>query len=135
MQITETERLMLVKNKELICGATIQILRLENDSQNSLVIKENIQTILQLVNTIASYSDAKNFNLDRLLEFALFIQNKMNMHILLGKERAKDWSYVVKDLETFCGIVNSIRFDFNHKEGIKITLPKMNLNFGHITNQ
>ena len=134
MQLTETERLMLVKNKELICGATLQILRLENDSKNSQVIKENIQTILQLINTIASYSEAKNYNLDKIVEFALLTQNKMNTYHMLGPERAKDWSYVIRDLEVFCGVVNSIRFDFNRKEGVRITLPK-NLNFGHITNQ
>jgi hypothetical protein len=29
--ITEKERLMLVKNKETICGATLQVLRLAHD--------------------------------------------------------------------------------------------------------
>ena len=44
MEITETERLMLVKNKETICGATLipklysQILRLENDPKNCLIV-------------------------------------------------------------------------------------------------
>ncbi len=134
MQISETERLMLVKDKELICGATLQILRLENDPKNSLVIKENIQTILQLVNTIASYSDSKNYDLDKVVKFSITLQNKMNLYHTLTKELSNDWIYIVRDLEFFCSIVNSIRFDFNQKEGIKITFPK-NLNFGNIIKQ
>ena len=137
MQITETERLMLVKNKESICGATLEILELENKPKNSLLIKKKISIILSLLSTIASYSNAKNYDLDKFTELsgALFRMLNPRTEILEDEHYLETWrKIVIPDLELFCNYVNSIRFDFNHKEGLKITLPK-NINFGHITNQ
>jgi hypothetical protein len=65
MEITEKERLMLVKKKEIICGATLKILDMAHDPQNSLEIKKNVTTILSELNTIASYSDSKNYDLNQ----------------------------------------------------------------------
>ncbi len=76
MEITETERLRLVKDKETICGATMSILEIANDPKNILQIEQ----------------------------------------------------------KKLCNYANSVRFDFTNKKGLKITLPKINLNFGHNTN-
>ena len=35
MEITEKERLMLVKKKETICGATLKILEMKDEPKNS----------------------------------------------------------------------------------------------------
>lgn len=70
MEITETERLMLVKNKESICSATIEILELESDPKNALLIKEKISIILSLLTTIASYSNSKNLDIDKFTKIA-----------------------------------------------------------------
>jgi hypothetical protein len=153
MQITETERLMLIKKKEEICGATLQIHRLESDPKNSLTIKENIQIILSLLSSIGSYADIKNKELSEVCNMAIRIQDRINNHHwLLAKKYEKNeqsstargllsemdiegqWNLRIKDLEYFCSVVNSIDFKFQEKKGLKIILPK-NINFGNITNQ
>ena len=136
MEITETERLMLVKNKERICEATIEILELESDPKNALLIKKKISVILSLLSTIASYSNSKNYNLDKFTEFAgaLFRMLNPRQEVLEESLFVKTWrAFVIPDLELFCNYVNSIRFDFNNKN-LKITLPK-NINFGNIVNK
>lgn len=133
MEITETERLMLVKNKESICGATIEILELESDPKNALLIKEKISIILSLLSTIASYSNSKNYDLDKFTEFAecLFKMLNPRKEILEESLFLKTWrAFAIPYLELFCNYVNSIRFDFTKKD-LKITLPK-NINFGNI---
>lgn len=140
MQITETERLMLVKDKETICGATLQILRVINDPKNTLLVKENMTTILQLISTIASYSDSKNADLSKITDstnWIFSVLTQYNEHPEIFNETIPNyWNRVIiPKIETYCNVVNSITFNFNGKEGIKITLPKINLNFGHINNQ
>jgi hypothetical protein len=49
MQISETERLLLRKDRESICGATLEILELVNDPKNSLAIKKKMSIILSLL--------------------------------------------------------------------------------------
>jgi len=123
MEITETERLMLVKKQEEICELTCKILELKNDSKNSTEIKKDMTRILSLLNQIASYTNSKNYNSDILTDLV----DVISMHL--------DREYLVAGvyLELFCNAVNTIRFDFT-KKSLKITLPK-NINFGHITNR
>ena len=144
MEITETERLMLVKDKEAICGATLQILRLVNDPKNAEIIKENLTTILSLLNQIASYADAKNSDLDAITKRVNYIFGLINLYPLKwkpAKQRFPDYwnELVVRNTENFCNIVNSIRFDFTDKKGLKIILPKVtlpkNINIGNIIHQ
>lgn len=136
MEITEKERLMLVKKKELICGLTLKVLDLIDDPKNSLEIKKNLTTILSELSVIASYSDSKNYDLDAITNLA------WNIFKLLSQYPAKViediipnyWKeLIIPRIESFCNAVNSIRFDFT-KKGFKIVLPK-NLNLGFITNK
>lgn len=138
MEISATERIKLVKNKESICGATLQILRLTDDPKNSGEIKENIITILSLLNTIASYSNSKNYDLNAITNLANNIFELLRTYPseFLENLVPNYWNrIIVQRIEYFCNIVNSIRFDFASKKGIKINLPKINLNFGNITNK
>ena len=136
MEITEKERLMLVKDKESICGATLEILELENDPKNALLIKKKISIILSLLTTIASFSDFKNLDIDKFTKIAppLFRYLNPRTEILQDAHYLDTWrSIVVPDLELFCNYVNSIRFDFTKKD-LKITFPK-NINLGNIIHQ
>lgn len=127
MQITETERLMLVKKKEEICGVTFEILKIANDPQKEIEIKKDMTLILSLLSTIASYANPKNHDLDAIEDMVNIITSQLDFG---------NFTLAECMLEVFCHTVNSIRFDFNHKDGIKlrVTLPK-NLNFGNIINQ
>lgn len=130
MLITETERLMLVKDKETICGATMGILRLANDSNNILEIKEKFQIILSLLNTIASYANPKNLDLNQFTEAVNVV-----FDVMTKEKELDEWDKSQFFIESLCSYANSVRFNFTTKEGLKITLPKINLNFGHVTNQ
>ena len=63
MEISATERMMLVKKKEEICGLTFRILDMANEPKNAIEIKKNMTMILSLISTIASYAESKNYNL------------------------------------------------------------------------
>ena len=119
MQISETERLMLVRNKETICGATMKILRLANDPKNIAEIKENFSIILQLVNTIASYCNPKNCDLNQFTEATNVLFD------LMTKEKETDmWTISANFIgDAISNYANSIRFDFTKKE-LKLTFAQ-----------
>lgn len=130
MEISATERMMLIKEKETICGFTMEIIKLSRDPQNEVTIKQNFSIILQKLNTIASYSNTKNYDLDK------FTEGVNALFELMSIEKAnKIWILSPKAIEKACNYANSVRFDFINKKGIKITLPKLNFNFGNITNK
>jgi hypothetical protein len=147
MEITETERLMLVKKKEEICGLTLWIIDNANDQQNAVGIKKNVTMILSLLNTIASYADSKNCDMDSLKEIADTIFFDLNQLLELtnneqNQEHVKKAtqekiqtlkSNIVYGAELFSNYANSVRFDFT-KKGFRIVLPK-NINLGNITNK
>jgi membrane-associated HD superfamily phosphohydrolase len=99
MEITEKERLMLVKKKEEICRTTFQILDMTHDQKTSAEIKKDVTLILSLINTIASYSNSKNRDLDRLENAANLIFSQLDLEY-----------YVVSECmsEVFCNAVNSM---------------------------
>jgi len=64
MELTETERLMLVGKKEEIRESTEEIIELSCDlKKNVIEIKKKITGILSLLSTIASYSKPKKLTL------------------------------------------------------------------------
>jgi hypothetical protein len=140
MEITEKERLMLVKYKKLICGATMELIELSHDSgKNELEIKKKISMVLSLLSTIASYSNIKNCNMNGFNEVANEIFHDFTIPSkelkLIKKIDPSLWNKeITMKLELFCNYANFIRFDFTNKKAIKITFPK-NLNFGNITNR
>jgi hypothetical protein len=111
MELTETERLMLVGKKDEIRKLTEELLELVNSpDRNRVEIKKKITGILSLLSTIASYSKPKNYNLDRITLMANVL-NSSSFQFLF---------------EVFCNTVNSIRFDFTRKD-LKIIIPKIDL--------
>lgn len=143
MQITENERLLLRKDRESICGATLQILELLEDPKNSLEIKKKMSIILSLLSGMLNHSDlknTKNSDLTPVTKLANLIFDIMSNYIQnpdYVNELIPDyWNRcIIRRVEEFCNLVNTITLDLNQKEGVKIKLPKINLNFGHITNQ
>jgi len=128
MDITETERLMLTKKQEEICGLTLWILDHVSDPENEVQIKKNFTSIISLLSQIAAYSHTGH-NLNKLTE-------GINMLFLTMKQERlhKIWIGSPIAIEVVCNYVNSVKFQFA-KNGIKLTLPKINLNFGNITNK
>ena len=118
MELTETERLLLVAKKEDIRKLTEEILDLAiNIERNELEIKKKITSILSFISTIASYSKSKNYDLDGITSMANMIYR------MLG---TKSHQIAKLLLEGFCNSANSIRFDFTRKD-LKITIPKIDL--------
>jgi hypothetical protein len=126
MEMTEKERLMLVEKKELICRLTLKNIDMAHDPQNALEIKKNFTTILLELNTVASYSDSKNYDLNQFTEAANALFRLMSLE-------GRRWTLVPLGIENVCNFANSVRFDFTKKR-FKIALPK-NLNLGFITNK
>jgi hypothetical protein len=79
--------------------------------------------ILSLLSTIASYSNPKNRDLDGIEDMVNVITSQLDV---------ENYTLAECMLEVFCNTVNSIRFDFNHKDRINIILPK-NINLSLIT--
>jgi hypothetical protein len=118
MEITETERLMLVKKKEEICGLTLQILEMAHDRQKILEIKKKFTTIISLLSQIASYSDTKH-NLNELTKAITVLFLEMDQENL-----GKLWIASPITIEVACNFVNCVRFDFTKKNGV-IYIPKI----------
>jgi hypothetical protein len=136
MEITEKERLMLIRKKEGICELTLEILDMVNDPRNSLEIKKKMTTILSELNAIASYSDSKNYDLNAITDLAGNIFNLLTDYPAKVIEDIipNYWKELIsRRIEFFCNAANSISFNFT-KKGFKIILPK-NLNLGVITNK
>jgi len=122
MEITETERLMLIKKKEEICGLTLQNLDMAHDPQKEVEVKKNFTTIISLLNQIASYSDSKNYDLDQFTTGMNSLFNLMSQE----KRTLKKWLLSPRAIEMTCNCANSVRFDFT-KKGLKISIPKIDI--------
>lgn len=118
MELTETEKLLLVAKKEEIRKLTEDLLDLAtNLEKNEIEIKKKITGMLSLISTIASYSKFKNYDLKGVTNMANMIYR------MLG---TKSYSIAELMMEGFCNTVNSIRFDFT-KQGLKINIPKIDI--------
>jgi hypothetical protein len=121
MELTEKERLMLVKKKETICGLTLEILDMAHNPENELEIKKKATAILSELNAIASYSDSTNYNLNQ------FTKSVNALFDLMSREKEmKMWILSPRGIENVCNFANSVRFNFAKKD-FKITLPKIDL--------
>ena len=119
MELTEKERLMLVKKKEEIRKLTTEILDLASKPENALEIKKKFTSILSYLNTIASYSDSKNYNLGEVTEAVNELFDFINFETC-----AKEWILSPKAIEYSCNYLNSARFNFTKKD-VTIRLPKI----------
>jgi hypothetical protein len=97
-------------------------------TRKTLEIKKGFQVILEGLSTMASYSDSKNYDLDK---FTIAVNG---LFLWMRKEkRRKMWIVSPITIEILCNYANSVRFNFT-KKGFKLVLPK-NLNLGFITNK
>lgn len=126
MEITEKERLMLVEKKEEIRELTERIIELSSSFRNAEEIKQCITGILSLLSTIASYSDSKNYDLNKITELANLVCEHLKRPSDLTPFDKTIWHLREASLARFCNIVNSISFDFT-KKGIKINVPKIDI--------
>ena len=119
MELTETEKLMLVGKKEEIRKLTEEIIQLTNDIETSRIeIKKRIQGILSLISTLASYTNSK-------LDIQAFVGMATCINHFLDKDMC-----LKKPLKTmlglFCSTANTITFNFT-KKGLTIIVPKIDL--------
>jgi hypothetical protein len=128
MEMTEKERLMLVEKKEEIRKLTLQNLDMARDPQNEIEIKKNFTSIISLLSQIASYSHT-SYNLNEMTRGITLLFLEMSQ-----EKNHKLWIGAPIAIEFVCNYVNSVKFNFT-KNGLKISIPKMNINFGNITNK
>jgi len=122
MELTDAERLMLVKKKEEILELTKHILEIVNrksikdQKEDCLEVKKNITSILSLLSTIGIYAKTK-YNLDALAKSAVLMT--------AGMHASGDNLYMHRiSIEAFCHIVNSVDFKPT-KRGVQIRIPKI----------
>jgi hypothetical protein len=121
MELTEKERLMLTEKKEEIRRLTTEILDLASKPENELEIKKKFTSILSHLNTIASYSDSRNYNLEKFTEGINLLFERMAFEKYL-----KLWISSPLEIEICCNFANSVRFNFTRRD-VKIHLPKIDL--------
>jgi hypothetical protein len=121
LELTETERLMLVEKKEEIRKLTTEILDLASKPKNDLEIKKKFTNILSLLNTIASYSDSKNMYLDKFTEVVNYLFALMKL-----EESGGLWAASPLLIETVCNYANSARFNFTRRD-VTIHMPKIDI--------
>ncbi len=120
MELTETERLMLVGKKEEIRKLTEDILELTYDlKKNGVELKKKVTGILSLISTIASYSNPKNINIHPLIGAAQFVFHMLEAEVIMPRTTNTL-------IGIFCNTVNSITFDFTRKD-FKIIMPKIDI--------
>jgi hypothetical protein len=128
MEITESERLMLVNRKEEIRQLTLYNIDKAHDSQNEIEIKKNFTSIISLLSQIACYSHTGS-NLNELTKGITLLFLEMSR-----EKNDRIWYSSPILTEVVCNYVNSVKFNFT-KNGLTIRFPKMNFNFGNITNK
>lgn len=121
MELSEKERLMLVRKKEEINELSKEIIENLNTKPEVVLLKRNINSILSLIGIIGSYSDSKNYNLQFLAQTASMIFVSIDMANLRN-----NWLEVIALLEYWCNIVNSIQFKLT-KRKLEIKIPRIDI--------
>ena len=124
MELSQDERLILVKKKEEILMYSNEILDLAKDSKNIIEIQKKINSIVSLITTISSYTGTKNVNLHRLFDFTEGLQKILTLHTGTYAFTWGDSDQLY--LSLFCNVVNAIEFNFT-KKGLHIRLPDINI--------
>lgn len=70
MKITAKEREMLEKERDDIRRLTKEIIQLQNDPNNSNKLKQNVIGIQSALGRITSYTNSKNYDLDKITTIA-----------------------------------------------------------------
>lgn len=118
MELSEKERLMLVKKKEEILELTCEILEIMNDPAQALQVKKKITRILSKLSTIACYAGSDR-NLDNLSRAASMLFAQIDM-------LSDAWTSLSPLIQFLCNTFNTIQFNFT-KSGINIKVPKIDL--------
>ena len=107
MQISESERLILIQKKEEICKISQEILEITGKEHTSredvIAVKKKMVQILSSLHIIASYS-SPNRNLDAIMRVSL----QINSMSVVTNETILLPNYT----EFFCTIVNSVEFSY-----------------------
>ena len=119
LELTETERLMLVGKKEELRKLTEEIIQLTEEIEtNKIAIKMKIQGILSLISTLSSYTNSKP-NMQPFVQMSIYIS-----HLLESKTPFQ--GTIRTFLNIFCSSANAMTFSFN-KNGLTIVVPKIDL--------
>ena len=129
MELSEKERLMLVDKIDEVRKLTQKIIKNIHSDPDEVLLKENIISILNIINIIASYTESKNYELQYFSDTADSIFSFMRM---VSNDEI-DWYVVNMLLDRWCVYVNSIRYKIT-KRGIKINIPKIDLTIFKIPN-
>lgn len=118
MGLTEKERLLLVNKKAEIRKLTEEIIDLTVDlEKNEIELKKKVTGILSLISTIACYTNSKSLDMTPFIQFATLIFHSIEEEPLLRKT-------ITTELEFFCNVANSMKFDFT-KKGLKVNIQKI----------
>jgi hypothetical protein len=121
MELSEKERQMLVEKKAEIRKLTDDIVELSEDlKKNRIEIKKRISGILSSISVIASFTSSKK------IDMIAFAQFSEILFWHLDKYSLKYPYPITTDLDIFCNIANSIRFDFTTR-GLKVKINKIDL--------
>jgi len=116
MEISEIERIKLMDKKDEIRQLSAEIIECLNTEPDIILIKKNMNAILNLLSTIASYGKSSH-NINIVTNSASYLFVKMNR-----ANRKNQWYLASLFIEPWVNMVNSIEFNF-WKKGINIKLP------------
>jgi hypothetical protein len=111
MELSENERLMLIKKKEEIFEITSEIIKTYEPRENQIEIKNKLNQILSLLSTMAGYAKPDR-DLNTFTKFVIDLSINLDTP---GYDTGVS-------LQAFCTIVNSIKFDIT-KKGLIISIP------------
>jgi hypothetical protein len=119
LELADKERLLLVERKDELRKLSEEIIELTNDIEaNKITIKKNIQGVLSLVSTLASYTNSK-LDIQAFVGMVTCINHFLDMDMCLEKS-------LKTMLGIFCSTANTITFSFS-KKGLVINVPKIDL--------
>jgi len=116
MEISEIERIKLMDKKDEIRKLSAEIIECLNTKPDLVLIKKNMNAILNLLSTIAPYGKSSH-NMNVVTNSASYLFVRMNM-----ANRKNQWYLASLLIEPWVNMVNSIEFNFQ-KKGINIKLP------------
>jgi hypothetical protein len=107
MQISESERILLIQKKEDIHKLSQEILDItgkkQTTTQDVIDVKKKMVQILSLLHIISSYS-SPNRDLNALM--------KLVIRIFTFQAQSKDQIVLPQMIELFCTIANSVEFSY-----------------------
>jgi hypothetical protein len=113
MELSENERIILIKKKEEISKITTEIFDIYQDPDNRHDVLNKITQILNCLSVIASYAPRNE-------RFTSLVRDVIDIDTLYDSEGSK--SLTEFHIRKFCYFANYIVFEFK-KDGINIRIP------------